>query len=53
MGRYLLIFVAYIIIYIGAGYKRENDFEIFSKDWWVQVLLITVGGTILLNIPID
>ena len=51
--RYVMIIVAYMLIYIGADYKRSelSSLETFSKEWWVQVILITAGGTILLIAP--
>jgi len=51
--RYLIILAAYVFIYIAVDYKRpkENQPDFWSLDWWIIVLLVTVGGTMLLNAP--
>lgn len=53
----LLMIVAYLLIYLGADIKIDEnnkvDFikrELFSTEWIVHVALITLGGIILVNL---
>ena len=45
------MFVAYFMIWGAASMKRSGDsnIEIFSKEWFIQLILITSGGIILIN----
>ena len=51
--RAVLIFIAYFMIWISTDINRPAEFHInlFSTNWWIQFVLITGGGMILVNLP--
>ena len=48
MKEVLLTIVAYLFIYAGASINSKV--KSFTKDWLLQVILITIGGIILRSI---
>lgn len=50
MIKFLITYIAYFLIYTAIDYKRKEDskIETFIKDWWVNILLVTIAGIILI-----
>jgi len=49
--RTVTILVGYVLIYIAVEYKRTKEciYGPFTKEWLIQVILVTIGGTMLLS----
>ena len=47
--NFLLMIVAYVIIYAACDYKRteESKIKFMSKEWFIQVAMVTAGGVML------
>jgi hypothetical protein len=45
----LLYFIGIFIIVIACNYKRKQDSElrVFSKHWWIQILILVIGVTLM------
>ena len=45
----LMLFIAYYLIFVAIDYKRpkKHILQLFSKGWWVQVILITIAILII------
>jgi len=50
MWNFLIMIVGYMFIYGACDYKRgpESQIKGFSKEWWIQVALVAIGGSILI-----
>lgn len=51
MKEILIQIVAYFLIYFAALHKRsgQSKIEMFSESWFIQIILITVGGIMLVH----
>lgn len=47
--RFLLFIIGYVFLYAACDLYRKEDSKIqfLSKEWFIQVLLVTIGGSIL------
>ena len=43
----LIHFIAYLLIWFAIDYKRDNVLPLFSRYWWVQLLLVTTAVIII------
>jgi hypothetical protein len=50
--KFLIGCLGYLFIWIAVDYKRTKEckFGIFTKEGLMQLILITLGGTIITNI---
>ena len=42
--------IGYLLIIFAVDFKRPNDkIKTWSREWWIVVVLISIGGIILRN----
>jgi hypothetical protein len=51
MINFLISIVGYTMIYIACDVNRKEDskIKIFTKGWWIQLTLVTIGVIIIKN----
>lgn len=45
MRDFIIDFIAALFMYCAVGYNRSGKSRIilFSRDWWVVIILVTIG----------
>ena len=45
----IIYFIAYFCIYIAVNIGREKTLTMDDKRYWIQIILVTIGGVLLIN----
>lgn len=52
--KYLFYFIGVVVIIFATdiGRNKDSELKLFSKDWWVQLLLLIIGINIINNVEL-
>ncbi len=51
MLSFIINIIGMFIIFIAIDYNRPEEYkaELFSKDWWVQIIMVAIASVLIGN----